>query len=95
MKKHITSFSILFALLSIFAFGHIEPMVYAESSSSTVEYVVEDRVAEKDTKLAFDDVATFTMIIFNMFQKTVITSCNYNTYNFELKNTLFRPPILL
>ena len=97
MKKHIVSLSILLALLSSFACGHISSIVHAEQSSTTVEYLVEERVAEKDIKTALDDnlVSVFNMIALDAFQKTMITSFNYNIYDFELKHTLFKPPISL
>ena len=97
MKKHIVNLSILLALLSSFACGHISPIVHAEKSSTTVEYMVEERVAEKDIKIALDDnfVSTFNMIALDNFQKTMITSFKYNIYDFELKHTLFKPPIFL
>ena len=97
MNKHIVSLSILLALLSSLAYGHITSIVYAEKTSTTVEYMVEERVAEKDIKIALDDnfVSTFNMIALDTFQKTMITSLKYNIYDFELKHTLFKPPISL
>ncbi len=97
MKKHIVSLSILLALLSSFAYGHISSIVYAEKTSTTVEYVFEERVAEKDIKIALDDnfVSTYNMIALDTFQKTMSTLFKYNIYDFELKHTLFKPPILL
>ena len=97
MKKHIASFSILFALLGLFASGHISSMIYAENTSSTVEYMVEERVAEKDITVELDDnsMSVLNMIAFNTFQKTMITSFKHDPYNFELEKTLFRPPISL
>ena len=97
MKKHIVNLGILLALLISFACGHISPIVQAENSSITVEYMLEERVAEKDIKIALDDnfVTTFNMVALDTFQKTMVTSFKYNIYDFELKHTLFKPPIFL
>ena len=97
MKKHIVSFSILLAILSSFACGHMSSIVHAEKSSTSIEYMVEEKVAEKDIKIALDDnfVSTFNLIALNTFQKTMSTLFIYNIYDFELKHTLFKPPIFL
>ena len=97
MKKHIATLSILFALIGLFTFGDVSSAIFAENTSSTVEYMVEERVAEKDTTVELDDnsMSVLNMIAFNTFQKTMITSFKHDPYNFELEKTLFRPPITL
>ena len=97
MKKYIISFSILLAILSSFAFGHMSSLVHTEKSSTSIEYMIEEKVAEKDINTVLDDnvVSSFNMIALDTFQKTISTLFKYNIYNFELKHTLFKPPIFL
>lgn len=95
MKKRILSLSVLLAFLSFFVFGEITPAIFCENSSLTVEYAVEDRLAEKDVKIASDDSSTLRsdMFAFNMSQKAKISTFKHKLYSFELKDSLFKPPI--
>ncbi|PHS58508.1 MAG: hypothetical protein COB17_02745 [Sulfurimonas sp.] len=93
MKLRIISLVLSLSFLFSLTFEHISyTILFENSSSKTVEFVMEKRIAEK----YIDDTNLISSILFlyNSKTKLPIPTFKEKSYIFKLNNTLFRPPIL-
>ncbi len=95
MTKRMMIVILLLSFLTFFALDDFVPAMFLEDFSPAVEYVVEDRVMEKDIKIAFEDNSALmsNMTAFYLTQKARISSYKHIIYSFRLQAPLFKPPI--
>ena len=90
MKKYILETSLLIVLLSFLIFQPIVKNMFVEN---TPLHTLEDKVEkEKDSKENFCRIGSSIPSIFINTALKIIKN-NEQTYSFEFKDTLFRPPI--
>lgn len=93
MKVRIISFILALTFVSLITFEYIsDTMIIENSSSKTIEYVLEKRVSDKFIDYTY--LKSLNFFALHVEQKQLHTF-KVIIYTYKSKSTLFRPPITL